>query len=55
MRDAFLKNLAEEGGYDSYPFGNPEKRVHGLYVKHNGDKLQMGFVLTLVASSVLFE
>ena len=28
MRDAFLKNLAEGGGYDSYPFGNPEKRVH---------------------------
>ena len=37
MRDAFLKNLAQEGGYDSYPFGKPEKRVHGLYIKHNGD------------------
>ena len=37
MRHAFLKNLAQEGGYDTYPFGKPEKRVHGLYIKHNGD------------------
>jgi len=37
MRDAFLKNLAQEGGYDTYPLGKPEKRVHGLYIKHDGD------------------
>ena len=37
MRDAFLKNLAQESGYDTYPFGKPEKRVHGLYIKHDGD------------------
>ena len=37
MRDSFLKYLAQQVGYDTYPFGNPEKRVDGLYIKHNGD------------------
>ena len=37
MRDAFLKNLAQECGYDTYPFGKPEERVQGLSIKHNGD------------------
>ena len=37
MRDAFMKNLSEEGGCDKYPFGKTDKRIHGFYIKHNGD------------------
>lgn len=38
LRVAYLKTLSEEGGYDKYPFGNPAKRIHGLYIKHNGHR-----------------
>ena len=48
MRDAFLKNLSEEGGCDKYPFGKTDKRmmmlrIHGFYIKHNGDVSADGF------------
>ena len=37
MRDAFLQNLAEEGGCLDYPFGKKEKRIHGFHIKHHYD------------------
>ena len=37
MRDNFLHNLAEEGCCLDYPFGNKEKRIHGIHIKHHYD------------------
>ena len=53
MRDAFLKYLAQQGEYDTYPFCR--SALMNFTSNTMVTLLQMHFVHTLGASSVLFE
>ena len=53
MRDTFLKYLAQQGEYDTYPFGRSV--LMDFTSNTMVTLLQMQFVHTLGASSVLFD
>jgi len=53
MRDTFLKYLAQQGEYDTYPFCR--SALMNFTSNTMVTLLQMHFVHTLGASSVLFE